>query len=90
MHAKMIVASVSNGEDVSHQNRKQLRECCLDSVEIVGGREAGWSFVRDGDGLDYSARYIDRKIDAPNCEVLLVIGQVGGGTSVFAGVFTCK
>jgi hypothetical protein len=40
--------------------------------------------------LDYSARYIDRKIDAPNCEVLLVMGQVGGGTSIFAGVLTCK
>jgi hypothetical protein len=70
----MIAASVSNSEDVSHQNRKQLRECCLDSVEIVGGREVGWSLVREGDGLEYSTRYIDRKIDAPNCEVLLVIG----------------
>jgi hypothetical protein len=70
----MIVASVSNSEDVSHQNRKQLRECCLDSVEIVRGREVGSSLVREGDGLDYSARYINRKIDAPNCEVLLVMG----------------
>lgn len=39
--AKVMVTSVSNSEDVSHYNGKELRECCLDSVEIVRVRGAG-------------------------------------------------